>query len=334
MKPAKCLPFYHPTRVVFVDDDRGFLNLLPLRLGGQVPYLRFDSPVELLDEFASGRLQGRLELDWWDAYPVERPNRGIEQVVAFDKSMILMRVFNRARFGAVSVAVIDYRMPEMTGLELCERLSNLPCKRILLTGHADESLAVHAFNEGLIDLYLPKLHPRLDKELALAIERFQFAFMEEATDLITQMLHSADPVIWGDSAFARFFHQVCEDRGAVEYYAVVDPKGYLLVDAEGRAQLMLLFDERDLSAQAAAAAASRAPGGVVRQVESRRSGLYFPNDDCDCVLSAEQWWQACVPLTPFPGRDDRFYSLVGEPAPYLVSPDTVLGLARYVDYAT
>jgi CheY-like chemotaxis protein len=331
MKPKKCLPFYHPTRVAFVDDDPGFLNLLPLRLGDTVPYLRFDSPGELLLELASGQLQGELELDWWDAYPADGARERTEEVISIDKSMIYMRVFNRARFGLLSVAVIDYQMPEMTGLELCRKLGHLPCKRILLTGHADESLAVHAFNEGLIDLYLPKLHPRLDTELNLAIQRFQFAYLEQATELLTQVLHATDPIVWGDPVFARFFHRLCDDRGAVEYYAVSDPKGYLLVDAQGSAELLLLFDEADLSAQCAAAAASRAPDGVVLQVQSRRSALYFPRERGECVLAPEQWWDACVPLHPFPGRDDRYYALVEDTEPLMVSPDTVLGLRHYLD---
>jgi CheY-like chemotaxis protein len=247
--------------------------------------------------------------------------------------MVFMRVFNRARFGIVSVVVIDYQMPEMSGLDLCRKLAHLPVKRILLTGQEDDALAVHAFNEGLIDMYLPKNHPRLGAELNLAIRRFQFSFLEQSTELISKVLGSADPVVWGDSSFSLFFDQICEDRGAVEYYAVGDPKGYLLVNAQGQAELMLLFDEAQLDAQAAAAMASRAPGGVVLQLRSRRSGLYFARNDSECVLSEAQWWEACVPLRPFPGREDRFYALVADPKAFMVNPRTVLGLSRYLHFA-
>lgn len=332
IRTRRCLPFYHPTRVVFVDDDRAFLNLLPLRLGGGIPFLRFESPRELLAEIKSGRLQAALDLDCWDAYPAEGDRQGLEQVVSFDTSMIYMRVFNRSRFGLVSVVVIDYQMPEMSGLDLCRQLAHLPCKRILLTGQADEALAVHAFNEGLIDMYLPKLHPRLDTELNLAIQRFQFRFLELGTELITKVLNAADPVIWGDDAFARFFNQVCADRGIVEYYAVSRPHGYLLVNARGQAELMLFYDDAELDAQYASATASRAPEGVAAQLQSRRSALYFPHDDAEWVLAEAQWWEACVALHPFPGRDDRYYALVGDPRPFMVNPDTILGLERYLDY--
>jgi CheY-like chemotaxis protein len=331
MNNRKCLPFYHPTRVVFVDDDPAFLNLVPLRLASTVPFLRFDSPYDLLEELSSARLQAVLDLDWWDAYPADGARGGVEEVVALDRSALHLRVFNRVRFGLVSVLVIDYQMPEMTGLDLCRKLAHLPCKRILLTGQADEALAVRAFNEGLIDLYLPKLHPRLDEELNLAIQRFQFDYLEQATDLIRRVLQSADPVVWGDAAFARFFHRLCEERGAVEYYTVHDPKGYLLVDVRGRGELLLLFEYGDLAAQCAAAIASRAPEEVIRGLEDRRAALYFGRERGDCVLSPEQWQEACVPLRPVPGRDDLHYALIGESRPFEVSPETVLGLRQYLD---
>lgn len=332
MNPNKCLPFYHPTRVVFVDDDLAFLNLLPLRLGSLLPYLRFDSPRELLSEFAAGRLHGRLDLNWWDAYPGEEGGDLAEQLVGFDQSMIALRVFNRARFGLVTVLVADYQMPEMTGLDLFRELAHLPCKRILLTGQADEALAVQAFNEGIIDLYLPKLHPRLDLELNRAIERFQFAYLEQATELITQVLRAADPAVWGNPAFARFFHQVCAERGVVEYYAVPEPKGYWLLKADGRAEAMLLFAEWELAAQATAAAAARAPQGVVRRLRGRRSALCFPGADAERVLSESDWWEACVPVFPLPGRTDRFYALIRNPQPLVPVPDRVMGLCHYLDY--
>lgn len=331
MKRDKCLPFFHPTRAVFVDDDRAFLDVLPLTLSSNLPYLRFDSPGELIEELASGRLQAELELDWWDSFPAEGSRRGQEQVVAFDKSLIYMRVFNRARFGLMSVLVADYQMPEMTGIELCRRLAHLPCKRILLTGQADRAVAVEAFNEGLIDLYLPKLHPRMNAELNLAIQRFQFEFLEQSTELITQMLQSEDPVVWGDPAFARFLNRICESNGIVEYYAVTDPKGYLLVTPLGNARLMLLFGESELSAQYQAAAISRAPEDVLERMRRRQSVLYFPSDDAECVLSPEQWRAACVALQPIPDYPERFYAMVDRPAHYMVSPETVLGLSGYVD---
>lgn len=65
----------------------------------------------------------------------------------------------------VDVIVSDHRMPRMTGLELLiEARRQYPgIVRILLTGHADISVAIEAINEGKLYRFLTK--PWQDVEL-------------------------------------------------------------------------------------------------------------------------------------------------------------------------
>lgn len=330
MEPLKCLPFFHPTRVVFVDDERSFLSILLNRLQIGLPVLTYQSPVEFLTDLAEKRVQATLNTDWWTCYPDVTGESAQQQIVALDKAMIFQHLYDEHRFGVVSVVVVDYEMPDMSGLTLCRELADLPCKKILLTGQASNDMVLHAFNEGLIDLYLPKYHPRLELELKSAIRRFQLQYIAESADLVTQVLCVDDPVVWSDAAFCRLFHQLCADRGIVEYYAVDDPKGFLLVDRNAGARLMLLYEEKELIAQCAAAKASRAPDGIVTQLRSRRGALHFPDDGSHQVLTERQWWDACISAHPFPGRTDRYYSVANRPGPFPVNPDTVMGLGRYL----
>jgi CheY-like chemotaxis protein len=46
------------------------------------------------------------------------------------------------------VLVVDYSMPQMNGVEVCEALRHLPCKKILFTGAADEKVAVERLQSG------------------------------------------------------------------------------------------------------------------------------------------------------------------------------------------
>ena len=46
----------------------------------------------------------------------------------------------------VSVVVVDYFMPEMDGVTFCRRLNNPSIGKILLTGRAEDSVAIEAFN--------------------------------------------------------------------------------------------------------------------------------------------------------------------------------------------
>ena len=66
-----------------------------------------------------------------------------------------------ARFAAenpVDVAVSDYLMPKMNGIELLGRIKELQpeTSRVLLTGHADKQSAIQAINQVALFQYLEK----------------------------------------------------------------------------------------------------------------------------------------------------------------------------------
>ena len=71
--------------------------------------------------------------------------------------------------GAQSVILSDVRMPEMDGLELLRRLRDRQssCPVIIMTGHADVSMAVEAMKLGAVD-FIEK--PFADETVLSAIE--------------------------------------------------------------------------------------------------------------------------------------------------------------------
>lgn len=64
----------------------------------------------------------------------------------------------RLRGTPVALVLADQRMPEMTGIELLERVADLDpdSKRVLLTAYADTDIAIRAINEANLDYYLLK----------------------------------------------------------------------------------------------------------------------------------------------------------------------------------
>lgn len=64
------------------------------------------------------------------------------------------QVLEQVDHGFAGVVITDIRMPEMDGLELMEQLLKLDhdLPVILISGHADVSMAVHAIRDGAYDL--------------------------------------------------------------------------------------------------------------------------------------------------------------------------------------
>lgn len=84
----------------------------------------------------------------------------------------------------VYIIISDQRMPEMTGVELLEKVQNSypDIVRLLLTGYADMNVVIEAINKGKIFHYLTK--PWNEEEITQAIEK-AYSFWKEKQSLKT-----------------------------------------------------------------------------------------------------------------------------------------------------
>src|ERR1700722_2369640 len=92
----------------------------------------------------------------------------------------------------VDVAVSDYRMPQMSGLELLERLKEIQpeCSRVLLTSRADADSAIDAINQVSLFQYLEK---PWDNEQLLLVVRSGIERSRLLRDL-SEKVHELDSV--------------------------------------------------------------------------------------------------------------------------------------------
>src|SRR3712207_5359437 len=62
-------------------------------------------------------------------------------------------------------------MPQMDGLQVLGELAEWSGSRVLLTGQADEQVAVNAFNRGLIEQFIAKQMPDMSRHLVNVMQR-------------------------------------------------------------------------------------------------------------------------------------------------------------------
>jgi two-component system response regulator FixJ len=85
------------------------------------------------------------------------------QVRLFESAFALIE----AAPGLSGCILLDVRMPDMDGVQVHERLRESPCPVILMTGHGDVEMAIHAMKAGAVD-FLEKPFP--EDKLLNAIE--------------------------------------------------------------------------------------------------------------------------------------------------------------------
>ncbi len=282
------LPIYHhPTLTVLIDDSDSFLKSLSFQLDPSLASKSFHDT--------------RTALDWLDrqARPVAEPlhasydtypNSHQECSVAFDIEQIHRISFQQQRFNTPSVLVVDYSMPQMNGVQLCERLAHLPCKKILFTGVADEKVAVDAFNRGLIDRYIKKSDDDALDLLETEIVALQRAYFAELSHPLRELLQLHNYSFVSDPVFAELVKELVKEHGIVEHYVYSSPAGILMYDRHGKAQLMVVETEASMHSHVEVACDSDAPASFLTALRERLIIPCFRTGDGMYSSAFSQGW--------------------------------------------
>jgi CheY-like chemotaxis protein len=304
------LPIYqHPSLTVLVDDSEAFLVRLQFELGAAVTSKAFSDPRRALawlrHQHAATPREQLLSAGVSDGAGMQQPH-----CVTLAVDRIFRIGFRPQRFMLPSVLVVDYSMPKMTGVEFCEALADLPCKKILLIGAADQAAALDAFNRGLIDRAIRKNDDDALDQLTGAIAALQEQYFSELSDALRTLLALHSFSFIGDPAVAQLVQEVILQHGIVEHYLYPQPSGLLLYDAHGRARLLVIETANGMDAHHEVARDSGAPPSLLEAIDARCVIPFFRNGDgmyADTV--GERWYRFCEPAQVCHGAQPYFWAL-------------------------
>ncbi|CAN1723286.1 Response regulator [Hyphomicrobium sp. 1Nfss2.1] len=274
-------PFYHPTSILVLDDDPLFLESLDFQFSEEVSCQTFTRPDAALEHLRAQADQhpnfGRYFRDVSEMHPAKASRFG-DLVLKLQLSELQSIIDDRAREQRVSVAVVDYDMPKMTGVEFSRSIRDLPVKVILLTGKAGLETAIGAFNEGVIDCFLQKQDSGVTYALRREIKRLQNQYFAEISAPIQSALALQKPTFFDDPTFIELFRDLSEKHEIVEHYISDAPQGIMMRDAEGNESFLLISDTESAASQCAAAESQGAPDDMVRLLRTRRAHAWFPTN--------------------------------------------------------
>jgi CheY-like chemotaxis protein len=266
---AMSFPLFHrPGTIVFLDDDRSYLESLALMLPRHWHVKLFLRPAECIHYLqqeppfweADAWNQQQLVEHWRQGKPL------IPQVLAYWAKYT-------ERYALSRLCVVDYSMPTMDGLEVLATLTDWPGSRILLTGQADEQIAVRAFNKGLIDQFIPKQTSELSRRLVEAVEHLAGTPHARHAQIWRATLTPEQNALLRQPEVARDLVSLAAQRW-VEHVAIGDPFGVLGMDAHGRVSWLQLETAEGL---AALAELGEVEGLSRRELEDIRAGRRLAN---------------------------------------------------------
>ncbi|HEX2543753.1 MAG TPA: response regulator [Ramlibacter sp.] len=256
--------FHRPGTVVFLDDDPDYLEMLALVLPKPWHLKLFMRPTECIAHLlqeppfweADAWNQQQLIALWREGKPL------LPQILAYWSRYT-------ERYALSRVCVVDFSMPGMDGLQVLAELGDWPGARVLLTGQADEQVAVRAFNHGLIDQFIPKQTQDISRRLIEAVERLLFTsharhaqiWRSTLTQEQSALLRAPGVDAWLTNFGAKHW---------VEHVVIGAPFGVLGMDAAGKIGWLQLETRQGLHALAEVAEVAGVPSAAVEDIRSGR----------------------------------------------------------------
>lgn len=250
MPVIELAPYFHPTQIVLVDDDIDFLGNLSLQVDADLAYLLFDSTHKALD-YLNERQADRLSRNrFFREVRADRQGAGNGVSLEIDLDSLRQEMQAPDRFAQISVALVDYAMPQMDGLEFCRRIRDPHVRKILFTGVATEADAVDAFNQGIIDGYIRKHEHAVYDVLNSTIRQCQHDYMRDAFVAAADLFPLQVPNLLEDPSVAQLMDRLRRSHDTVEYYLADAPAGFWLVSGSGAVQRLVFQTDADAKARA------------------------------------------------------------------------------------
>lgn len=271
--------FHRPGTVVFLDDDPDYLEMLALVLPRHWHLRLFMRPTDCIAHLlqeppfweADAWNQQQLIALWREGKPL------IPQVLAYWSRYT-------ERYALSRVCVVDFSMPGMDGLQVLAELGDWPGSRVLLTGQADEQVAVRAFNRGLIDQFIPKQTQDISRRLVEAVEHLLFTSHARHAQIWRSTLTQEQNTLLRATGVDNWLAAFCA-KNFVEHVVIGAPFGVLGMDAAGKITWLQLETRQGLAAMAELAVVAGVPAAGVDEI---RSGAKLADVELRQALSSMQ----------------------------------------------
>jgi CheY-like chemotaxis protein len=244
--------YRRPGAVVFLDDDPDYLEMVGEVMPPDWLVRLLMRPVACIDMLLAE--PPAREADIWRQQEIVNRWRG--GVALIPQILHYWREDGTTRFARTQVCVVDYAMPSMSGLRVLSELTPWSGSRILLTGRADEQLAVSAFNRGLIEQFIPKQSPNIRLRLTGAIQ----SLLQKPDPRYEQVwritLSREQSALLDSPLISAALEKLALAQGWVEHVVLGAPFGILALDRKGHA-VWLQLEPSDRLPELAEMAASQ-----------------------------------------------------------------------------
>lgn len=326
-------PLFHPTTTILIDDNETFLKGLSLQLDDDAVYRTFSNPKEALEYCTKNAKRTPID-DSYLMTDTESPDPSEQNLILKTKEL-KSALLRPERFDIISVIVVDFSMPQLTGVEFIDQLraqvKNKFAKIIMVTGEADHSLAVQLFNEQKIDKFFLKSEQNLEAKINNAVTEMQKAyFLDLCSTLFSSIIEKTTPILT-EPAFAVVFEKIKRDLDIVEHYLCENTGSFIFVNKEGIMTVLVVRTTDDLAMYADLAADQKVPAELVQRMIDGRLLPFFGTFEKFISSKRDDWVVNTHLGKRVPGKEGYYYSVIpSKKVPTLPGAEHICSFADYM----
>lgn len=242
---SNVLSCFFPTTVVLIDDSKSFLDtLVETFCFNNTIFKKFSNPIDAIEFINSTANTNKLDVS--DIISIGEESTSDWQSLMVSVNRLHREIYNPERFSRISTVIADYAMPAMNGVDLCSHIKDKSIQKILLTGVADERIAINAFNEGCINQFIKKGANNFEDDVQACINRCVCQYFNLYTEDLSKHLSANDRAHLKDPIFANFFFNTCLNKTFVEYYMLDNFGSYMFLNQKGQASLLSVLTEYEI----------------------------------------------------------------------------------------
>lgn len=275
--------FKYPTSTVIIDDDSVFLKTLSQEIANSnliKTFSKSNDGVKYIDKHSNAHL---FNIQYFKILDNEHSS---EIKISIKYGKIHEEINNFEKYNNVSTVIIDYDMPETDGLSLCKSLNNNLYK-VLLTSVATDAEVIEAFNNKIIDAYIPKSHPDLISTIKKIINQAEEYYFNKLSDPIIKALklHPNLPCYLTDSNYIDFLLNFIQEKDVNEYY-IIDSMGSCLLKTRNGSTYKLIINDEDEFLSILESIPDNIDAKIIEQLNKREILIY--NDNINNKATSKQ----------------------------------------------
>ena len=308
-----------PTQIVCVDDNESFIKGLELTVNfNNNTFISFSNP-HLVGDYLNKIICDHNFLKKNISIDIDE-----DDLLSVDLNInnLYKEIYNSHRFRRISLFITDYDMPGITGLELCKKLNDTPINRVLLTGVAEESIAIQAFNDGLIEQFIRKQDRSTIDNLEALITKSQTKYFNYISNsyvnLFTNNQKSLD--ILSNSNFINLFNEIIRKEKIIEYYLLDSTGSFLTLKSDGTVSALFVITPEQHEEMLSFAQYENCPSDILKKIQNKTNTLCFYENSQYLNKnnnSEIDWVKYLIPIKPLIKENDILYYSYTDNVPFI-----------------